>query len=45
MNRIKIAQIIQRVTVEFIETIEHFSDGSTEFAVYYRRDKLYPSFI
>jgi len=35
MERVRIAQIVQRITTNFIETLEVFSDGSIEFAVYY----------
>jgi hypothetical protein len=39
MLRVRVAQRVLRITSEFIETIEHFSDGSIEIAVYYPREK------
>ncbi len=38
MRKVLIAKKVVRVTVDFYETLELFSDGSWECAVYYRRD-------
>lgn len=47
MKRVRIAQKVLRVTADFIDTMEYFSDGTFESAVYYFRDsaeRLLPNY-
>jgi hypothetical protein len=38
-NKILIKKVFQRVTADFIEFVEYFSNGDVEVAVYYTKNK------
>lgn len=37
MDKVRVAGKVLRVTSDFIETLEYFSDGTFEIAVYYHK--------